>query len=147
MEEARRGGGVPYRIARGVDFYHRKEIKDVLAYLRVIANPNDELSLTRIINVPARGIGDNSVKQMQVHALSNGWSLWQTLQNIDQIPGVSTRGATSAKSFINLIERWRQMARPSTLAAPPGVRNLVDDIVKTSGLDAYLRKTGGPELE
>src|ERR1044071_8037136 len=65
MEDALRRTGVPYRIARGVDFYHRKEIKDVLAYLRVIANPDDELSLARVINVPARGISDNTVKQLQ----------------------------------------------------------------------------------
>jgi DNA helicase-2/ATP-dependent DNA helicase PcrA len=148
MEDALRRAGVPYRIARGVDFYHRKEIKDVLAYLRVIANPDDELSLTRIINVPARGIGDNSVKQMQVHAINNGWNLWQTLQNIDQIPNVSTRGQAAAKSFIQLVERWRSMNKPASSNDPlPSVRAIMDDVVKTSGLEAFLKKTGGTELE
>jgi DNA helicase-2/ATP-dependent DNA helicase PcrA len=148
MEDALRRAGVPYRIARGVDFYHRKEIKDVLAYLRVIANPDDELSLTRIINVPARGIGDNSVRQMQVHAINNGWNLWQTLKNIGQIPNVSTRGQAAAKSFIQLVERWRAMNKPASPTDPlPSVRNLMDDVVKTSGLEAYLKKTGGAELE
>ena len=69
MEDALRRANVPYQIARGVEFYNRKEIKDVLAYLRVIANPADEVSLDRIINVPTRGIGDSSVKQIQTFAL------------------------------------------------------------------------------
>src|SRR5207247_11405931 len=70
MELALRRAGIPYRIARGVDFYHRKEIKDVMAYLRVIANPNDELSLTRIIHVPTRGMWGNSGRRMQVKGVS-----------------------------------------------------------------------------
>ncbi len=76
MEDALRRAGIPYQIARGVEFYNRKEIRDVLAYLRVIANPHDELSLTRIINVPTRGIGDSTVKQLQAHAVAKGISLW-----------------------------------------------------------------------
>ena len=70
MEDALRKENLPYVMARGVEFYNRKEIKDTLAYLRVIANPNDEVSLARIVNVPTRGIGDSSVKQMQTYACS-----------------------------------------------------------------------------
>src|SRR5438045_8446277 len=113
MELALRRSGIPYRIARGVDFYHRKEIKDVLAYLRVISNPHDELSLIRIVNVPARGISDNTVRQMQVHALDKGWNLWQTLQNIEQNPGVSTRAAGTIKAFVHLISRRTEMLKPT----------------------------------
>src|SRR5436189_5690580 len=72
MEDALRRANVPYQIARGVEFYNRKEIKDVLAYLRVIANPNDEVSLTRIVKVPTRGLGDQSIKQMQTFAIGKG---------------------------------------------------------------------------
>ncbi len=72
MEDALRRGGIPYQIARGVEFYGRKEIKDVLAYLRVIANPSDQVSLERIVNVPARGIGNNSLKLVEAFAVGNG---------------------------------------------------------------------------
>ena len=77
MEDSLRRAGVPYQIARGVEFYNRKEIKDALAYLRIVANPSDEVSLTRIVNVPTRGLGDAAMKTMSTHAIANGMSLWQ----------------------------------------------------------------------
>jgi DNA helicase-2/ATP-dependent DNA helicase PcrA len=82
MEDGLRRAGVPYQIARGVEFYGRKEIKDVLAYLRLLVNPADEISLTRILNVPTRGIGDNTVKFLQVHSVAHHTNLWQTLLNV-----------------------------------------------------------------
>jgi DNA helicase II / ATP-dependent DNA helicase PcrA len=153
MEDALRRSGVPYRIARGVDFYHRKEIKDVLAYLRVIANPNDELSLSRIVNVPARGIGDSAVKLMQVHALSNAWTLWETLQKFDQIPAVSTRSATGVRTFVQVIHRWQRLAaaNPETLPiSADGVQKgrlqtLIEDVVKQSGYESLLQKSTDEE--
>jgi len=78
---------------RGTEFYNRKEIKDVLAYLRVIANANDEVSLTRIMNVPTRGLGDTSVKQMQAHAIATGKTLFEAMQDAASITGLSTRAA------------------------------------------------------
>ncbi|MGE5610054.1 MAG: ATP-dependent helicase, partial [Bacillota bacterium] len=147
MEDALRRSGLPYRIARGVDFYHRKEIKDVLAYLKVVVNPNDELSLARIINVPARGISDNTVKQMQAHALSNQWSLWQTLQNIGQITGVSSRAQTAIQTFVQLVQRWQGLASRSASDSGKGrIQSLIESVVKTSGYEAYLRKIGDNEL-
>src|SRR5438045_7980848 len=103
MEAALRRGNVPYQIARGVEFYNRKEIKDVLAYLRVIANPNDEVSLTRIVNVPPRGIGDTTVKQMQAYAVANGLSLWEAMERAGQITGLSARAVNAAKQFCELV--------------------------------------------
>ena len=90
MEDALRRATVPYQIARGVEFYNRKEIKDVLAYLRVVANPDDEVSLTRIVNVPTRGIGDASVKQMQAYAVGNGLQLWGAMEQV--APGAGPDG-------------------------------------------------------
>ena len=153
MEDALRRTGIPYRIARGVDFYHRKEIKDVLAYLRVIANPNDELSLSRIVNVPARGIGDSALKLMQAHALANVWTLWETLQKIDQIPSVTTRSANGVRSFVQLIQRWQRVAtaNPETLPiSPDGVQKgrlqtLIEDVVKQSGYESLLQKSTDEE--
>src|SRR5207237_1303145 len=91
MEDALRNYNMPYVMARGVEFYNRKEIKDTLAYLRVIANPADEVSLTRIVNVPPRGIGDASVKQMQAWSIANGTTLWGTMEQAGKVPGLSTR--------------------------------------------------------
>src|SRR5438045_3262275 len=88
MEDALRRANIPYQIARGVEFYNRKEIKDVLAYLRVVANPADEVSLTRIVNVPTRGIGDSSIKMLQTWAVANGISLWQAMERATEVQGL-----------------------------------------------------------
>src|SRR5438034_3406392 len=106
MEDALRRANVPYQLARGVDFYNRKEIKDVLAYLRVIANPQDEVSLTRIVNVPPRGIGDTTVKQMQTYAIANGLTLWDAMERVEQITGLSARAANATRQFCELVRSW-----------------------------------------
>src|SRR5207248_4506737 len=100
MEDSLRRANVPYQIARGVEFYNRKEIKDVLAYLRVIANPDDEVSLTRIVNVPVRGIGPTTVKQIDAHAMAEGVSLWEKLKQPATVAGLSTRAVTSIVQFV-----------------------------------------------
>jgi DNA helicase-2/ATP-dependent DNA helicase PcrA len=153
MEDALRRAGVPYQIARGVEFYNRKEIKDVLAYLRLIANPHDEVSLTRIVNVPPRGLGDTSIKQMQSYALANGLSLFEAMQRADQIVGITTRAANSARQFVALVHAWQQLAvrRTSTddlLSDQKGnVQLIMEDVVRRSGIDAALRKqTDAEEL-
>lgn len=146
MEDSLRRANVPYQIARGVEFYNRKEIKDVLAYLRVIANPHDEVSLTRIVNAPPRGLGDTSIKQMQAYAVANGLSLFEAMHRIDQIPAVSTRAGKAAKQFVALVQEWQLLAagrRPADdlLADQKGkVQILMEDVVRKSGLDALLRK-------
>lgn len=156
MEEALRKSGIPYQIARGVEFYNRREIKDVMAYLKVIANPADEVSLTRIVNTPARGIGAASVKLMQVRAIANGCSLFEAMRNAARIQGLSARAVKSTEAFVGLIEEWRRMAG---LADQPGaagddalfnpaeatrhhrpVRDIVENVVQRSGLEAMYRK-------
>jgi DNA helicase-2/ATP-dependent DNA helicase PcrA len=140
MEDALRRAGVPYQIARGVEFYNRKEIKDVLAYLRVIANPQDEVSLERIVNVPPRGIGDTSVRQIQTWGVANAAGLFGAMEKADQVSGLSTRAANSMKQFVKLVNEWRTSDKGS-------VRALMEDVVKRSGLEAALRKAGGEEQE
>ena len=108
MEDALRNANMPYVMARGVEFYNRKEIKDTLAYLRVIANSADELALARIVNVPTRGIGDSSVKQMQTWALGNGTNLWGAMERAAQVPGLSARAVNSIKLFVELVRSWRR---------------------------------------
>lgn len=141
MEDALRRANVPYQIARGVEFYNRKEIRDVLAYLRLVANPSDEVSLTRIANVPTRGLGDSSIKQMQGYAVAHGMSLWQAMESAARIEGLSTRAANSARAFVEMVNRWRGIA-----ASGRGVQPVMEDIVRTSGYEQHLRKTGGEEL-
>ena len=137
MEDALRRAGVPYQIARGVEFYNRKEIKDVLAYLRVVANPDDEISLTRIVNVPPRGIGDSSVKQMQTYGVANAMSLWQVMQKASQVTGLTTRALNAIRAFVKLVEDWRSLIAP--------VQIIMDDVVRRSGIEAALKKAGGDE--
>src|SRR6187549_308814 len=116
MEDALRRANLPYQIARGVEFYNRKEIKDTLAYLRVINNPNDEVSLTRVVNVPPRGLGDTSIKQMGAWAIANGTNLWGALGRANEIDSLSSRAQNAARQFVSLVGRWRQLAASG---APP----------------------------
>lgn len=151
MEDALRRANVPYQIARGVEFYNRKEIKDVLAYLRVIANPSDEVSLTRIVNVPTRGLGDTSIKHVSAWATANGIGLLEAVGRADQISGLSARAIKSARQFAEMVQSWQALAADRT--APAGmfegaagtVQKVMEKVVAQSGLEAYLKKEGGEE--
>jgi DNA helicase II / ATP-dependent DNA helicase PcrA len=136
MEDALRRRQIPYQIARGVEFYDRKEIKDVLAYLRVIANPADEISLTRIINVPTRGIGDASVRLMQAYAVGSGLNLWQAMRQASQITGLSTRAVNSVAKFVQLMESFAE----SGDGIHRTLRVLMEDVITRSGVEEMLRK-------
>ncbi|MEM0962285.1 MAG: UvrD-helicase domain-containing protein, partial [Bacteroidota bacterium] len=92
IEEALRRGGIPYRMVGGTSFYQRREIKDALAYLRLAANPTDEASLLRVINVPTRGIGGKTVGQLRAYATEHGVPLWQAVQDPEGA-GLSARAA------------------------------------------------------
>ena len=102
LEDALVSQAIPYRIARGVEFYNRKEIKDVLAYLRVLINPADDLSCQRIINVPTRGIGAVSVNRLMSQAATRGLSLLAMCAQADQA-GLSGPAAVKAKAFAAMI--------------------------------------------
>jgi DNA helicase-2/ATP-dependent DNA helicase PcrA len=153
MEEFLFKNKVPYQIARGVEFYNRKEIKDVLAYLRVIANPNDEVSLGRIVNVPPRGLGDSSMKLIATHAVAHGTSTLNAMADASNVAGLSTRAANAARSFAQLVARWRSLAAGEAGAgmedifrsAKGRVQAIMDDVVRTSGLEAMYRKSGDEE--
>mgnify|MGYP000854044181 CR=1 FL=1 len=105
FEENLRKMNIPYRIYGGISFYQRKEIKDFLAYLRVIVNPNDEESLKRIINYPARGIGKTTVERAVLFANENNLSLWDTLRNSAQ-SGLKGASAGAIKDFVLMIEMF-----------------------------------------
>ena len=102
MEEALLKAGIAYRVARGVEFYNRKEIKDVLAYLKLLVNPADDLSCARIINVPARGIGDTTVKRLAAAAAAHGEPLLMSCRNADRA-GLSAAAARKVAAFAAMI--------------------------------------------
>jgi len=153
MEEQLFKAKIPYQIARGVEFYNRKEIKDVLAYLRVIANPADEVSLERIANTPTRGISDPTIKALQNYAFANGLSLFGAMQAAANVVGITARAVKAIGAFVELVGSWRNRVAAMSgdmFEEPSGmgqVQAIMDDVVKRSGMEAALRKIGGDELD
>jgi DNA helicase-2/ATP-dependent DNA helicase PcrA len=116
IEEALVGSALPYHIVGGVRFYSRLEVKDILAYLRVLDNPADEVSLKRIINVPARGIGTTTVDKISLRAFQQRGSFYEALQDASR-DGLLAAGARSkVAAFTGLLERFREAAADSNLA-------------------------------
>jgi DNA helicase-2/ATP-dependent DNA helicase PcrA len=107
IEEQLRRSAIPYTIVGGIKFYERKEIKDILAYLRVIVNPNDTISLLRIINFPSRGIGNNTVGLLNQYAHKNKISLFEAIQQVEKIEGLTPAYLSRVKLFYEIIEKYR----------------------------------------
>ena len=140
FEEQMRRDNIPYRIYGGLSFYQRKEIKDVIAYFRLIANPNDEEAFKRIINYPARGIGDTTVGKIIQTAQTYGVSLWQVIKEPVLFPMEVSKGTmTKIQAFRELIESW--MGRINTEDA----YTLGHDIIMTSGISKDIYSGRNPE--
>jgi len=117
FEDALRRDRVPYRIIGGMKFYDRMEIKDVLAYLKIIANPSDELSLSRIVNTPPRGLGAGALGKLQELAASQGMTMFQAMEHAGQTKGlIPDRAAQAAREFSNLINDLRNRQSETDLA-------------------------------
>ena len=101
---------IPYKIVGGINFYARREIKDLLAYLKTIDNGRDDLAVRRIINVPKRGIGLTSINRVQEYALGREISFYEALGAVDLIPNIG-RGASRLESFVALIEHFKTRRR------------------------------------
>lgn len=108
MEEALRRQNVAYRIYGGLSFYQRKEIKDLLAYLKFMVNPNEEESLRRIINYPKRGIGNTTMDKLTVIASNQGKGIWEILENIE-LYNFSSRAAQTLRDFVTMIQSFQTM--------------------------------------
>ncbi len=117
VEEAAMRAAMPYTIVGGIRFYERKEIKDLLAYLRVLANPADEASLERIINTPTRGIGDQTVGTLRLAAREAGTSIVEMLRRSAVIPGLAATSAGRVRAFADLLEQLRATLEGDSLAA------------------------------
>ena len=140
FEEQMRKDGIPYRIYGGLSFYQRKEIKDVIAYFRLIANPYDEEAFKRIINYPARGIGDTTVGKIIQTAQAYGVSLWQVIKEPLLFPMEVSKGTmTKIQGFRELIESW--ISRVDTEDA----YTLGHDIVMNSGISKDIYSGRAPE--
>ena len=140
FEEQMRRDNIPYRIYGGLSFYQRKEIKDVIAYFRLIANPNDEEAFKRIINYPSRGIGDTTIGKIIQTAQTYGVSLWQVIKEPVLFPMDVSKGTmTKIQAFRQLIEGW--IGRINTEDA----YTLGHDIIMTSGISKDIYSGRNPE--
>jgi DNA helicase II / ATP-dependent DNA helicase PcrA len=132
MEEVLLKSNIEYSIVGGTKFYDRKEIKDMLAYLRLISNPDDDISLQRIINVPKRGIGSSSVDKMADFAAMHDISIFQALDSVELL-GLSPKITKGAREFRDLIKNYTQMQEFLS------VTELVEDILEKSGYREMLK--------
>ncbi len=101
--------GMPYRVVGGVRFYERREVRDALAYLRVLANPDDSVSLRRVLNTPKRGIGDRAEACIEGLAQRDRITFWSALQRAEDAPGLATRSLNAIRGFVELIEQLQSM--------------------------------------
>ena len=128
LEEQLREQGVPYRMIGGQQFFERKEVKDVLAYLKLALNRSDEISLRRIANYPPRGIGDTSLEKLTQHATGRGWSLWEAIERVDALDGVSGPARDGCKELEKLVADMRKKMMIQRLPASQIARELCEAI-------------------
>jgi DNA helicase-2/ATP-dependent DNA helicase PcrA len=134
--------GLPYKVVGGVRFYERREVRDALAYLRVIVNPLDEVSLRRIINVPKRGIGDRAIEQVDAHAQRQRLSFIDALRAVEEAPGMATRSINAVQEFVTLLEELEAVAAAD---ASPG--DVLEAVLDKTRYVAELQASDDPQDE
>jgi len=135
LEEAFIQNKIPYQVVRGVEFYARKEIRDLLAYLKILVNPSDEVALLRIINTPARGIGKTTIDKVRAYASLNNINLFEALNKAEDIDTLSKAPKAKLTAFINMIEQFK---KHSTGKVAP----LTERVFAESGLEKSLKAAG-----
>lgn len=138
FELALREQGVPYQIIHGLEFYQRKEIKDVLAYLQLVNNPHDQVALLRVINTPARGIGKTAVARLNGQAIEGRMTLLEAARHADRIEGMSKRAAKSILDFVGMVDRL-------CAAAAGPIEELMGLVLSGSGYRAALEQSEDPD--
>ena len=133
---------IPYMIFGGVRFYDRKEVKDILAYLRVLVNPQDSLTLKRILNVPPRGLGKKTVEALENFSSECGIPLFEALQKVGDIRDVPTAARGKLQEFFRLMENFRQGLKQSQ-----GLSGFVQKVIEETGYAGMLRKENTVESE
>lgn len=141
LEEGFMRAGIPYTMVGGLKFYDRKEIKDILAYLRVVFNPADAVSLMRIINVPKRGLGEATIAKLNEFAMENDMTLFDVISNPSLVPGITARVKRPLELFAEFI--FKVMAYQDNLS----LRDVVDHVMTESGYVAELEASTKPEDE
>ncbi|MDC6351422.1 3'-5' exonuclease [Zeaxanthinibacter sp. PT1] len=140
IEDALRKKDIPYRIYGGLSFYQRKEIKDVLSYLRLIINPKDEEALKRVINFPARGIGQTTVDRLTVAANHYGRSIFEVMQNLDKIDlKINSGTKRKLEDFVNMIRSFQIMNETADAFS------LAEHVARKTGMLLEFKKDGTPE--
>ncbi len=147
FEEVLRREGVPYIVAKGTSFFERKEVRDAVGYLRLLANPRDEVALERVVNMPPRGIGSTSWSRVVGEARACNEPVWEVMQSPSRIEGVSARAAKAIEAFVEMIQNWR-----SALGQTGGLDDLshelsdvVQRVIDESGLAAHYARGGTEE--
>ena len=142
FEEVFMRSALPYKVVGGLRFYERREVKDLLAYLRVLANVDDEISLRRVINVPKRGIGDTSLDYVDLFAQEQGISFWQGLLRCSEVTGLPARAAQSIQDFTSMMSALHVLVEAKTR---PSV--IVEAALEQSGLLKELADSTDPQDE
>lgn len=141
IEDALARDGIPYAVVGGLRFYDRKEIKDALAYLRVLDNPADAVSLLRVINTPRRGIGQKTVDNLVAAAREREISLWELLADAETVKVVAGRSAKAVERFVSAIAGWQQRAQTATAV------EVLNGILQDSGYVQDLQSQGTDEAD
>jgi len=141
FEERLVSEGIPYRVYGGMRFFERAEIKNALAYLRLMDNVNDDASFERVVNTPTRGIGERSVEKVRELAKTSGCSLWLAAKRVIDDKSLPTRAANALKGFIDLIENMQK----NTTEMP--LHEQVDHVVHSVGLIEYYEKEKGEKAQ
>jgi len=141
LEEMCMARGIPYKIVGGFRFYDRMEVKDIIAYLRVIQDPEGDLSLKRIINVPKRGIGKSTLDTLENYARQNGISLYEALLFVDNIEGIGKKAQSSIKEFVRLIAELMDIAEKESAS------EVISQVILKSGYLEELEKGDDEDQE
>jgi DNA helicase-2/ATP-dependent DNA helicase PcrA len=142
FEEIFMRAAIPYKVVGGLRFYERKEVKDLLAYLRVLANPDDEVSLRRIINLPKRGIGDRALEEVEAFANAQGISFWRALLRVQEATAVPNKAAQSIATFTQMLIALQTLVEVKT---KPSV--IIEAVLEQSGLMTELENSKDPQDE
>ncbi|MEV7972531.1 DNA helicase PcrA [Cellulomonas sp. NPDC089187] len=140
LEEVLVRVGLPYKVVGGTRFYERKEIKDAVAYLRAIANPDDDVNLRRILNVPKRGLGERSEAMVAAYAERQRISFGAALERLDEVPGLGTRAITGLRAFDVMMSDLRALAESGA-----GPAEVLGAVLDRSGYLAELRASEDPQ--
>ena len=142
VEEALREQGVVHRVVGGTQFFERKEVKDVLAYMKLALNQSDEIALRRVINYPARGIGETSLEKLALHAATRQWSLWQAVERVDALDDVPGPARDGCRALALLVAE----AKNELFVAKKLPSEVARSLVEQTGLKAEI-DGGSPSVD